>query len=964
MLRAALLACVLCACGDSVEPLATAKPGVIFSFPIDGQVDVPIGSRIVVAFSDPIEKSAIGSCTATSGAFCVVGPNGAVDATPVVSDDGKSISIQGELEPGALYQVFVRSELAPTAENLKEGPLFSFTTRTDRPRAAAPKLVAVNGGDPTTLGGTAKPVFETTTLRLLFSEPLDPRTVKLGAGSVELLNSAGSAVQATIVSDGIHIAIDPKDDLTAGSQYLLRLGNSLVDLGGQPLTPVSINFTPTQSRNGPPVLHALKTRQDGDPGPATTISGAPANVIQVDKPLIGHNESKFAPATLIGEIADPKALGGPIAFTIRKGQRLTASGMQIKLGGQIPSGLQTGDIEIELLTDATGMLYRNPYQDPAQRPENARSPVYVDLSMDVAMFAKDKNGNAALTQTVLGMQATGTAIATDGVLAIETVSSMELGLLGVTKAPSNLVLQLYTAGPGDPPPADTDAPMLASSSPGQSEEAAVDGGIELIFNEPIDLDRARAGGIKLEDTVSGAIATLIESHGSAVVVRPLQPLAYSRVYRVVMSDVADVAGNKATIPNLSFTTSVLQNTNVPGTIAGIKPGAPCVLTGGTATSPGRCTGGDGADDLYHPFTLPANAPIDVAFTVPVRRNSVTRATSCTGAGSVHVDEVDASGNCTAVVAGTLITHDRAIQFIPDVPWVVGKKYKLTLVSGGNGTCDANELCGPGGAMSFDPLNGTASGDAGGGNLTVVFTGEAESGGTYIYMNAAPSSDVNGSGFMDSSEQPHEENRAGMRILGTTGAINSASFDDPDCDPSTPEKENCMYLLGAMPSIMQPVSTNCNGLATQCQPVVLSPQAMYATSLAMTAQTALAPIGTKTGTNIMRVREPTGGPVMGYIMDDGTGKPKFVTTLELYMDAPDMSVLLSSHDLHSKKLTLDLEGPVTFLPDGRIAISLSNKADVPVTVAISGPLSGTVKMVLPKGAMHLQLSSPALRGVSL
>ena len=963
MLRAALLASLLCACGDSVEPLATAKPGVTFSFPIDGQVDVPVGSRIVVAFSDPVEKSAIGSCTATSGAFCVIGPNGALDATPVVSDDGKAVSIQGELEPGATYQVFVRKELAPTAENLKEGPLFSFTTRTDRPRAAVPKLVAVNGGDPTMVG-MDKPVFETTTLRLLFSEPLDPRTIKLGAGAVELLNSAGSAVPATIISDGIHIAVDPKEDLTAGAQYLLRLGNGLLDLGGQPLTPISMTFTPTQSRNGPPVLHALKTRQDGDPGPETTISGAPANVIAVDKPLIGHNESKFLPTTLIGEISDPKALGGPIAFTIRKGQRLKATGMTIKLGGQIPSGLETGEVEIELLTDASGMLYRNPYQDPAQRPENLRSPVYVDLSMDVAMFAKDKNGNAALTQTVLGMQATGTAIATDGALAIETVSSMELGLLGVTKAPSNLVLSLFTTGPGDPQPADTEAPTLTGSLPGQSEEAAVDGGIELIFNEPIDLERARAGGIKLEDTVSGAVATIIESHGAAVVVRPLQPLAYSRVYRVVMSDVADAAGNKATIPNLSFTTSVLQSSGVPGTIAAIKPGAPCTLTGGTATSPGKCAGGDNADDAYHPFTLPVDEPIDVGFTVPVRRNSVTRGNAC-NQGSVRVEEVDATGaNCTAVVAGTLITHDRAIQFIPDKPWEVGKKYRLTLVSGGNGTCDAGELCGPGGAMSFDALNGTESGDGGGGDLKIVFTGEAASGGTYMYATAAPSSDVNGSGFMDSSEQPHDENRAAMRILGTTGAINSASFDDPDCDTSTPEKENCMYLLGAMPTILQPVTTECNGLAAQCQPLTLSPQAMYATSLSMTAQTALAPIGTKTGTNVMRIREPTGGPVTGYIIDDGTGKPKMVVTLDLYMDAPDMSVLLSSHDLHSKKLTLNLEGPVTFLADGRIAISLANKEDVPVTVAISGPLSGTVKMVLPKGAMHLQLSSPALRGVSL
>lgn len=322
-----------------------------------------------------------------------------------------------------------------------------------------------------------------------------------------------------------------------------------------------------------------------------------------------------------------------------------------------------------------------------------------------------------------------------------------------------------------------------------------------------------------------------------------------------------------------------------------------------------------------------------------------------------------AGTCTAVVPGTLLTRDRFIRFIPDVAWTVGKRYKLTLVSGGNTGCDAGELCGPNNAMNFDPLNGTESGDAGGGNITVVFTATAASGGTYMYASASPFSDVNGSGFMDSSEQTHDENRAGMKITGTTGSINGATFKGPDCIPSTPEKENCMYLVGAMPTLMGELSTSCNGLGPSCIPLTLSPQAMYATSLDMDAQTTLATIGTQTGTNIMRIREPSGGPVTGYIVDRG-GMPTMIVNLELLMDAPDMSVLLSSHDLHSKKLSLSLEGPVKFLADGRISISLANTAELPVTVAISGPLSGTVKMVVPKGEMHLQLTSPALRGVSL
>ena len=60
MLRSVLLAStlLLVACGDSTEPLATARPGVVFTFPIEGQNDVPVGSRIVVTVSDKVTAAA------------------------------------------------------------------------------------------------------------------------------------------------------------------------------------------------------------------------------------------------------------------------------------------------------------------------------------------------------------------------------------------------------------------------------------------------------------------------------------------------------------------------------------------------------------------------------------------------------------------------------------------------------------------------------------------------------------------------------------------------------------------------------------------------------------------------------------------------------------------------------------------------------------------------------------------
>jgi len=955
------------ACSGTPEHLKTAQPGVVFAFPANGQLDVPTGARVIVSFSDPVRESALGTCTATSGAFCLVGPNGPVTTTPEVSEDGHTVSFPaGQLEPGVKYDVFVRSELAPDATNLPpSGPLVTFTTRNARPRGAAPSVIAINGSAPT-MPVSYRPLFETSTIRLVFSEPLDPRTVAPAAGSLGRLDPGGQGVPAGIFANGIKVAIDPKDDLVMGSTYTLRIGNQLLDTSGQAAAAGVYMLTPQRSEGGTPIKQVLRTRQPGDPGPDRSRSGATSNEIVLDKPLIGRETSSMLPAARAAELGDPTALGGPIAFTIRKGQRLRSTGMDISLGGQIPVGLSTGDVWIELLTDAGGRMYRNPFQAPEQRPENERAPIYVDLSLDVAVYAADPEGNAVLTQTVLGVQASGTAVAVDGVLAIETVASMELALLGVTTAPTNLVLELITDETATAAAADTTPPTFVASYPGQSEEHAVDDGVDLVFSEPIDLERARAGGLRLEDSSTSAIIpTAVESQGSAIVLRPRQPLQYGRLYRVVFNDVADVAGNKLTQPNLSFTTATLVNSDVPMTVSAVHPGAPCALTGGNATSPGRCAGGSNMDALYGAFSMPADDPIEVAFTQPLRRANVTLGASC-GTGSVRVEETDMAGTaCTATVPGSLLVRDRILVFVPDVPWTEGKRYRLVLVSGNDENCSAGELCGPTTAANFDPLAGGTNNDGGGPQLVIPFVGGPRSKGTHMFTTASPITDTNGSFTRDGSEQVRDENRAALRIAGVSGGVDAADFAGADCVPSTPQKENCMYINGAMPTELGEVSSSCGSTgASSCVPVRMAPEAMYGTSTTMTATVFGIDIDSDTGMSIMRVREPGSGPVTGYVIDRG-GTPTLVATLDLYMDAPDMSIPLSQHDLHSKPLSVSLEGPMTFLADGRIAISLSNTADMPVNVTITNLLlTGMVQLVVPAGEMKLQLVSPPPRGRAL
>ena len=179
----------------------------------------------------------------------------------------------------------------------------------------------------------------------------------------------------------------------------------------------------------------------------------------------------------------------------------------------------------------------------------------------------------------------------------------------------------------------------------------------------------------------------------------------------------------------------------------------------------------------------------------------------------------------------------------------------------------------------------------------------------------------------------------------------------------------MYLAGALPVELLPLAHGCplpgGDTAANCVPVVLSPQMMYATSVTMKATVIVGlstiTITTATGMSVMRIRQPASGPIIGYLIDDN-GTLTLVASLEVYLDAPDMSIPLVSHDLHSKPLSFTLRGPARFLPDGRIAIAVANIADLPLSVAINGTgLSGSVDMVIPRGEMKLQLVSPPLRG---
>src|SRR5690606_40316265 len=78
-------------------------------------------------------------------------------------------------------------------------------------------------------------------------------------------------------------------------------------------------------------------------------------------------------------------------------------------------------------------------------------------------------------------------------------------------------------------------------------------------------------------------------------------------------------------------------------------------------------------------------------------------------------------------------------------------------------------------------------------------------------------------------------------------------------------------------------------------------------------------------------------------------------VDLYLDAPYMHIVLSgTHNQHSYPLTMNLSGPLTFLPDGRMAINQlnSNEIDVNVVLGVLG-LSPEIYLNIPVGGVKLQ-----------
>ena len=1003
--------------GNPYQP-PSLSDGVIFTYPIDGQTDVHLGTRFYVTFSKAASQSAVNSACSVDGSgnvtgnFCLIGPaNAVVPITATVN--GKVVTFESaQLQQGTQYSLHVRANvIGGGSTNLPaSGPLFRFTTsQFDSVSGSDPTVVAINGEDPGVYAAPPSaqaryPFMDFSTIRVEFSEPLDEKTVQVGS-SFQLLDvSNGNApVAGSIMVRRQHVSFDPDEDLMPGHTYQLQLSNTIADRNGETLAAITFDMVPQDSDSyGQPIVQVFNTTTAfGEAGfPQTSvITGAPLNAIDLYSPLIGSNDINIRDSSLQAELADPSNFGGLIPFVIRKGGILDITGLDLALGGEIAANIQTGDISARFINDVTGFMDRNPYRDASVSPDDDKAPVFVFLMFDLALTGADATGNAVLNQTIPHVQATGTARIQNGNLFIESVRTLEMDLLGLDRAPAHLVLGINSdlnASPGE----DTQAPQITAAYPGDgAEDFVARDALSLIFSEPMDNSAVQPQNqitlIDL-DNAGAPVDFQLAWDGSTILIKPNSPLSYGNQYQIGLGALMDLAGNALSLSpddatggdgNIIFRVENPDTSTAVGPmVSSVHTGVGCELTGSSYGAPGRCEGGLITDDEYVPFDMPEDGRIEVSFSQPMDIDTLLLGASC-GSGAIRVEELDGAGSCVGVVPGSLVADSRSIKFTPTQAWSVGTQYRLTLVAGANTSCDAGEVCGENGvALNTDPLNGAQAGDAGGGDLINVFQGVAANDDVFLPLKLEPFTDLNGNSAVDFSETERTQNSAGVEIVPfdldglDNGIITLARFLD---QPGGVEISLAsIYLNGALPvTVEQPEPLTIDGalwgmtIDGESQiPVRVHPGILYGTSITMESAAEVTippfpPIGipisdVETGTSILRIRED-GAAVYGYIVEEvGVDAPQFIAQLDLYMDAPDMEIevnipllggLISvNHNIHSLPLTALVKGPITFLEDGRIQIEQVNVADIELEINVSS-IAGSGALKMLIGASAMQLN---------
>ncbi|MFY9180359.1 MAG: Ig-like domain-containing protein, partial [Venatoribacter sp.] len=500
--------------------------------------------------------------------------------------------------------------------------------------------------------------------------------------------------------------------------------------------------------------------------------------------------------------------------------------------------------------------------------------------------------------------------------------------------------------------------------------------IILNFNKPLDIHSVSEDSLKIWRDSQPEEFTWYQD-GTALVIKPKQPLQYGSSYRLdLSSQITDLSGNAVAEQTLAFTMPTYESSNaIPTVILSAYPGFPCATKNATfGQDNGRCLGGKEGDDLLPIPSMPANRMINLIFSQPVNAETAVLGTT------FEVEQCESTTNCASPVpvTGELKVRGSSLTFIPTQPWQDAALYRYrikTASADSDAACQAKTaLCALSAGESRPVVTAFLQPNAITNNpeLEVYFTGAKATESVQQILRNLPSTDIDANFKIEASEAGLLTGKNTVQLEAHTPE-KLIEFVKVGCD----EQDHCpddqiIHVTGALGAdILGYDSTQ------KAVKVAVYPTQIFTSSATLYIRYEYdedysSPPEARTDTietnaQLMRIRYAKDAegkrtqPAIGWIKEKD-GKAFMEVTLELYLDAPQLQLELlgasQSHDLHSRALELTLSGPVEFLADGRLQIQQQSTDKISIkviTTQTNGTTTATAaKMTLdiPEGGINM------------
>ena len=586
-----LLLCWLTACDSSTEELTADPKATIFqattTIPHHGQFNVVLSSAISIAFSEEIfaENLFTEDEGDTEGYLNKLAElkeriRIAKEETPdqlldyAIAGRGQTILIR----PAPVWEPLTeyRLTIGPGIESVSglvtvTNRVVNFTTGVRRPNSAENLnvLKVLPGLDE---DGTAEPCYDFQTFRIYFNEPVHRRTAWYGP-AVRLVNvdNPDTLIPGNLFARGNQIVFDPENDLEPGKTYRLTVTTELEDRNGQSLAEnynIEYEVISTGNRvellmdNCPTTLpdKSFCGQAESDQLPTSKFTRRPINTMFINSVLLGPTEVEVG-GQLWSEFADGALFPKCVPFVVRKGHVIEGAEIIGKIGGEIPTGVNSGAVKVTLLTDSLGSLCGSEFIHGVPG-----LPPTVRMTMDAVQAMDDGSAVALLGQPIMGVTLVGEATVQD-VTQVEDYQAMVINVAGYGEIelineyiPVTMSLQMIPP-PSLPEKEVDDSPLdIISVSPlPDSEQRQASDEVIVAFSKPIDPNSlgdatARPHYKHFKVALFGPspenpqkeirIAGEYDIYNPKVAFKPDQPLMPNTDYRIeVDGSVTDLLGN-------------------------------------------------------------------------------------------------------------------------------------------------------------------------------------------------------------------------------------------------------------------------------------------------------------------------------------------------------------------------------------------------------------------------------------